>query len=70
MVRGAANRGLGSADRRLDEDVIGTADQKKMFGVVAPHNDELALAVEVEDIDNVEAARAVAASRGADTASE
>ncbi|MGJ0395722.1 MAG: hypothetical protein ACR65U_05810 [Methylocystis sp.] len=41
-----------------------------MFNIVAPHNDELALAVEVKGVDNVEAARAIAASRRADPASE
>jgi hypothetical protein len=41
-----------------------------MFDIVAPHNDELALAVEVKSVDNVQAARAFAASRRADAASE
>lgn len=41
-----------------------------MFDIVAPHNDELALAVEVIDIDDVQPARAIAASRRTNAASE
>lgn len=41
-----------------------------MFNVVAPHNDELALAVEVIDIDDVQPARAIAAAGRTDAASE
>jgi hypothetical protein len=41
-----------------------------MFGVVAPHNDELALAIDVKDVDNVQAPGAVAAAGSTDAASE
>jgi hypothetical protein len=41
-----------------------------MLGVVAPHNDELALAIDVKDVDNVQAPGAVAASGRTDAASE
>lgn len=41
-----------------------------MLNVVAPHNDELALAVEVIDIDDVQPARAIAAAGRMDAASE
>ncbi|MFA6206511.1 MAG: hypothetical protein WC689_09905 [Methylocystis sp.] len=41
-----------------------------MFDIVAPHNDELALAVEVIDIDDVQPARAIAASGRTEAASE
>ena len=41
-----------------------------MFNIVASHNDELALAVKVKGVDNVQAACAIAATGRADPASE
>ena len=66
----AADSAFEPVDRRFDEDVVGAADQEQMFDIVAPHNDELALAVEVIDIDNVQPARAIAAAGRTDAASE
>ncbi|MGD9540434.1 hypothetical protein [Methylocystis sp.] len=41
-----------------------------MFDIVAPHNNELALVVQIKGVDNIQAARAIAASRRADATSE
>ncbi|HEY8125666.1 MAG TPA: hypothetical protein VIF88_09630 [Methylocystis sp.] len=41
-----------------------------MFDIVAPHDDQLALAVKVIDIDDVQPAGAIAASGRTDAASE
>jgi hypothetical protein len=46
---------LGPDDLRFDQNVIGTADHHQMFDIVAPHEHELALPVEVEGIDHAEA---------------
>jgi hypothetical protein len=39
---------------RLDHDIIGAADHQEMFDIVAAHDDELALAVERESVDQAE----------------
>ena len=45
---------LDSRDLGLDQQVVRPADHDQMFGIVAPHDDELALAIEIESIDNAE----------------
>jgi hypothetical protein len=41
----------------FDHKIVGAADHEQMFDVVAPDNNELALTVEVESINNCEADR-------------
>ena len=45
---------FGAHDLRLDQEIVGTADHDQVLGVVAPHDDKLALTVEIESIDNAE----------------
>ena len=45
---------LGPDDLRLDQNVVRAADHDEMFGVVAPDDDKLALAVEIEGIDDAQ----------------
>jgi hypothetical protein len=49
-----ARAGFGPDDLRLDEYVVRAADHDEMFDIVAPDYDELALAVEIEGIDDAE----------------
>ena len=70
MFRRSGDGAFKPVDRRLDQNVVRTSDQKQVFSIVAPHNDELSLPVEVEDIDDVEPAGAIAAAGRAYAASE
>ena len=47
-------RGLGAHDRTFDEQVVGAADHEQMLDVVAAHDDELAMTVEVVGVDDAE----------------
>ncbi len=38
----------------LDQHVVRTANQQQMFDIVAPHQQQLALAIEVEGLDEAE----------------
>ncbi len=51
----------GPHDVALDHDVVRPADQQKVLGVVAPQQDQLALAVELVDVDDAEPRLAAAA---------
>jgi len=66
----SADGALKPVDCPLDQKVVRTPDQQQMFNIVASHNDELTLAVKVEGVDNVEAARAIAATWRANAPSE
>jgi hypothetical protein len=44
----------GTGDRGFDQNIVRPADHDQMFDIVAPHQHELALSVEVEDIDDGE----------------
>lgn len=52
-----------TADRGFDHNIIGPADHDQMFDVVAPHQHQLALPVEVENIDKGEPRLAPAIAR-------
>ena len=45
---------LGANDLRFDDDVVGAADHQEMLDIVAPHENELALSVEREGVDQAE----------------
>jgi hypothetical protein len=49
-------------DLRLDDDVIRAADHHQMLDIVAPHQDELALPIQAERIDQAKARLAGAAA--------
>jgi hypothetical protein len=70
LFRRAGDDAFGALDGRFNEDVVGAADQQEMFGIVAPNNDELALAVEIKNVDNVQTLGAVATARRTNAASE
>ena len=56
LARPGGNR-FSRRDRGFDQQVVRAADQQKMLGVVATDDDELALPVEIEHVDHVEATR-------------
>jgi len=43
--------GLRADDLRFDDDVVGAADHQQMFDIVAAHQNELALTVQGEGVD-------------------
>ncbi|HEY5226654.1 MAG TPA: hypothetical protein VIJ06_07680 [Methylovirgula sp.] len=49
----AASR-LGPNDLGFDQNVVGAADHHQMFDIVTTDDDELALTVEIEGVDNAE----------------
>ncbi len=55
--------GLDTVDRGFDQQIIGPADEQKMLDIIAPHDDQLAVAVDIESIDDVQATRAIARPR-------
>jgi hypothetical protein len=59
------SRGLGAHDRAFHKKVVGAADHEQVFDVVAAHDHELAMAVEVVGVDDAEPwlARAPAAAQ-------
>ena len=57
-------------DFGFDQDVVRAADHDEMFGVVAAHDDQLALAVQIERIDDAEPCLTRTAARHAQTAAE
>jgi hypothetical protein len=61
---------LSPDDRRLDDDVIGPADHQQMLDIVAPHDDQLPLAVDLEGVNDAEPLLAAAAARQFDAAAE
>ncbi|WP_371033282.1 hypothetical protein [Methylosinus sp. PW1] len=62
--------GLDPADRRLDQEIIRPADEQEMLDIVAAHDNELPIAVDIESIDDIEPARPVARPWSLDASSE
>jgi hypothetical protein len=60
-VRSGQARARHADDVRLDDDVVRAADEQEMLDVVAPQQDELALTIEIVDVDDPEAGLAGAA---------
>jgi hypothetical protein len=54
-----------SGDFGFDQEIVGAADHDEMFGIVAADDDELALTVEIEGIDDAKPRLAGPAARQA-----
>jgi hypothetical protein len=59
---GCGAPGGGPHDVGLDDEVVGAPDEQQVLDVVAPEEDQLALAVEVVDVDDAESGLAGAAA--------
>ena len=68
--RRASRNAFGARDRPLDEEIVGAADEQEMLHVVAAHDYELALAVKVVNIHDIEPAAALFGSRCANSSPE
>jgi hypothetical protein len=66
----AALTRLGTDDGRLDHDVVRAADHDQVLDIVAPYDDELALPVDLERIDDAEPLLPAAPARQLDAAAE
>jgi hypothetical protein len=60
-----ARRRERTVDLRFDQDVVGAADHDEVFDVVAPDQDELALSIETERVDEAQPRLARPPSRDA-----
>jgi len=54
---------LGPNDLGFDQNVIGAADHDQMFDIVAADDDELALAIKIEGVDNAKTQLTAAPAR-------
>jgi hypothetical protein len=66
----AALARFGANDARLDHDIVRAADHQQVLDIVAPHDDELALSVDLESVDHAEPLLAATPARQLDTAAE